>query len=201
MSETQRLVERFKALATKRKSGLLEAAEEEEYRRLGRSLAQRKKRGAKPTGALRADPLAGCDFFDDFPELYRREIITNGQPIPAPAGEPIMPGAVHGVGQVILNDGTRLSGHVLWAPEPSVDGKTFSRRRTQAIMFRSDGGVLPGSGRRLLTEDGREITGFLASNLDDSFIDLVPHSGAPRGVGRLILRRDRLRSVDTWQPS
>jgi len=201
MSETQRLVERFKALATKRKGGLLEAAEEEEYRRLGRSLAQRKKRGTKATGALRAEPLAGCDFFDDFPELYRRQIITNDQPIPGPAGEPIMPGAVHGVGQVILNDGTRLSGHVLWAPEPSVDGKEFSRRRTQAIMFRSDGGVLPGSGRRLMTEDGREITGFLASNLDDHFVDLVPSSGAPRGVGRLILRRDRLRSVDTWQPS
>ena len=201
MSDTPSAVERFKVLAAKRKGGLLEAAEEEEYRNLGRRLAQQKKRTEKPTGALRSEPLAGCDFFDDFPELYRREIISNGQPKPGPAGEPIMPGAVHGMGQVILNDGTRLNGHVLWAPDPSVDGKLFSRRRAQVVLFRSDGGVLPGSGRRLVTEDGREIIGFLASNLDDNFVDLVPHSGAPRGVGRLILRRDRLRSVDIWQPS
>ena len=192
-------IERFKALSAKRKGGLLEPAEEEEYRRLGRLLAQQKKRDANPVVALRGAPLAGCDFFDDFPELYRREIISNGQPKPGMAGEPIIPGAVNGRGQVILNDGSRLTGNVLWAPEPCVDGKPFSRRRVQAIMFRTDGGVLPGSGRRIVTEDGRTITGYLASDLDESFVDLVPHEGAPRGVGRLILRRERLRSVDQWQ--
>ena len=199
MKPFQVKIERFKTLAAKRKGGLLEPAEEEEYRRLGRELAQQKKRDANPVGALRGEPLAGCDFFDDFPELYRQEIISNGQPKPGVAGEPILPGAVHGRGQVILNDGSRLTGHVLWAPESSVDGKAFSRRRVQVIMFRSDGGVLPGSGRRIVTEDGRTITGYLASDLDEGFIDLLPHEGAPRGVGRLILRRERLRSVDQWQ--
>ena len=143
--------------------------------------------------------MPGCDFFDDFPELYRRGVVATEQPLPAPAQVPVLPGAVHGPGQVILNDGQRLKGHVLWAPSPSVDGKGFSRRRVQAVMLATDGGVLPGSGRRLVTEDGREITGYLASDLDENFVDIVPHEGAPRGVKRLILRRERLRTVDLWQ--
>ena len=59
-------------------------------------------------------------------------------------------------------------------------------------------GVLPGSGRRLVTEDGREITGYLASDLDENSSILCP-TRAPRGVKRLILRRERLRTVDLWQ--
>ena len=115
------------------------------------------------------------------------------------AGEPILPGAVHGRGQVILNDGSRLTGHVLWAPESSVDGKAFSRRRVQVIMFRSDGGVLPGSGRRIVTEDGRTITGYLASDLDEGFIDLLPHEGH-REAGAY-LRRERLRRWTNGKPT
>ena len=200
MSGTQAQIDRFKLLAAKRKGGLLTPEEEEEYRQLGRRLAQKqRKRSTRGTAALRADPLPGCDFFDDFPELYRRGVVANEQPLPAPAQVPVLPGAVHGPGQVILNDGQRLKGHVLWAPSPSVDGKGFSRRRVQAVMLATDGGVLPGSGRRLVTEDGREITGYLASDLDENFVDIVPHEGAPRGVKRLILRRDRLRTVDLWQ--
>ena len=70
MKPLQVKIERFKALAVKRKGGLLEPAEEEEYRRLGRLLAQQKKRDANPVMALRGEPLAGCDFFDDFPECF-----------------------------------------------------------------------------------------------------------------------------------
>ena len=52
-------------------------------------------------------------------------MVANEHPLPAPAQVPVLPGAVHGPGQVILNDGQRLKGHVLWAPSPSVDGKGF----------------------------------------------------------------------------
>ena len=45
-------------------------------------------------------------------------------------------------------------------------------------MLATDGGVLPGSGRRLVTEDGRKITGYL-SDLDESSSILCP-TRAPR---------------------
>jgi hypothetical protein len=194
-------IERFRALALKRKSGLLESGEEEEYRRLGRGLAEKKKSADAAAVALRGKPLLGCDFFDDFPELYRRGLISNGQPLPGPKGDPVLPGAVSGRGQVVLLDGQKLTGHVLWVAEPTVDGKPFSRQETHAVMLRSDGGALPGSGRRVVTADRREIVGFLASNIDDYFIDLIPEKGAPKGVARLILRKEQLRSVDPWQPA
>ena len=43
MKPFQEKIDRFKTLAAKRKGGLLEPAEEEEYRRLGRELAQQKR--------------------------------------------------------------------------------------------------------------------------------------------------------------
>ena len=201
MSDTRSEVERFKSLAVKRKTGLLDRKEEEEYRRLGRSLAARKKAADSAAAALRGQPLPGCDFFDDFPELYRRGVISNGQPLPGTEGDAIMPGAVAARGQVVFTDGEKVAGYVLWAAEPSVDGKPFEKNRTRAVMLRSDGGALPGSGRRVVTGDGAEITGFLASNLDEHFVDLIPQAGAPRGVARLILRKEQLRSVDPWQPT
>ncbi len=201
MSNPRADIERFKALALKRKGGLLSPAEEEEYRGIGRRLAARKKAADTALAALRGQPLPGCDFFDDFPELYRLGLISNGQPKPGPEGDAIMPGAVSARGQVMLLDGQKLSGHVLWAAAPSVDGKPFAKDRTGAVMLRADGGALPGSGRRLVTKDGAEITGYLASNLDEQFVDIIPEKGAPKGVARLIISKEQLRSVDPWQPA
>ena len=86
-------------------------------------------------------------------------------------------------------------------PNPGVVGPPLGRRGAKAVMLRDDGGVVPGSGRLLLTADGRQITGFLASDVDPEFVDLIPQQGAPRGVARLIVRRDCLKKIEPWHPA
>lgn len=200
VSDMQADIEAFRALAQRRKKGLLPPSEEDEYRRLGRRLADAKRATKASTQALRGRPLPGCDFFDDYPELYRRGLINNGQENPQEAGDPLLPGALIARGRVELADGSSLQGQLLWGPEPSVDGKPFARSAAQILYLASDGGVIPGSGRLLLTREGRQITGYLASNLDSEFVDILPLSGAPKGVSRMIIRVSNLQKVSPWQP-
>lgn len=200
MSNEQSDVEAFKRLAQKRKSGLLSTEEEEEYRRLGRQLAARQRARKDVVAGLRGRPLPGCDFFDDFPELYRLGVLSNDQDLPGPGGEPILPGAASCRGQIVLADGSKLAGHVLWAAEPSVDGRPVKRAAVRAVFLSHDGDVLPGSGRLLRTADGREIRGYLASDLDPEFVDLIPSEGLPKSVARVVLKRDQLSLVEPWKP-
>ena len=93
-----------------------------------------------------------------------------------------------------------MAGHVLRAAEPSVDGRPLKRASVRAVFLSHHGDILPGSGRRLRTEDGREITGYLASDLDPEFVDLIPHTGLPKSVARVVLRRDQLSLVEPWKP-
>jgi len=197
VSDLRAEVARFQALAKKRKGGLLTPEEEEDYRNLGRRLAAHKRSKGDGPG-LRGLPLPGCDFFDDFPELYRRGMVGDGEQKPGPEGEAMIPGAIYCRGRVTLTDGRTLSGRVLWGPEPSVDGKTFSKRRTRIVLLAKDGGVLPGSGRRVVCEDGTVIEGHIASAVDSNFVDLIPTSGVPKGVARVILRSERLQEVKPW---
>jgi hypothetical protein len=194
-------VARFKALAARRKTGLLKPDEEAEYRTLGQGFAAQKRAAVRRRIGLKGRPLPGCDFFDDFPELYRQGLIHTGTEVPGPAGDSTLPGAVLSRGQVVLADGRRLSGQILWAPEPSCDGTPFDRATAQAVFLAASGGALPGSGRALTTTDGRVIHGYLASDLDPLFVDLIPADGVPAGVERLIMRKDRLTKVEPWQPA
>jgi hypothetical protein len=200
VSDLQADIEAFRALAERRKKGLIPPGEEDEYRRLGRRLAAAKRATKTSVQALRGLPLPGCDFFDDYPELYRRGLVSNGQETPPAAGEPQLAGAVIARGRVELADGSSLQGQILWGPQPCVDGKPFARSSAQTLYLGSDGGVLPGSGRLLLTREGRKITGYLASNLDSEFIDILPLSGVPKGVKRMIFRVSCLQRVSPWQP-
>jgi hypothetical protein len=200
VSDMQADIESFRLLAQKRKKGLLPPDEEDEYRRLGQRLAAAKRATKASVQALRGVPLPGCDFFDDYPELYRRGLISNEQEKPQAAGEPQLAGALIARGRAVLADGSSLQGQLLWGPQPSVDGKPFARSVVQVLYLASDDGVIPGPGRLLLTREGRQIKGHLASNLDSEFVDILPLSGAPKGVARMIIRVSYLQKVTSWQP-
>jgi hypothetical protein len=188
---------RFKALSTKRRAEGLSGAESDEWRLLGERLAGLTSNDSKRALGLRGAALVGCDFFDDFPELYRRQVFGERSEVPGPEGPRVLPGVLVARGSLMLADGSVLRGRVTWCDAPEVDGQPVDRELVKTVVLADDCGALPGPGRRVVMDDGRQVTGHLASRIDVEFVDILP-SDARRGVARMLFRKSMLQEVEEW---
>jgi hypothetical protein len=188
---------RFKALSTQRRGAGLSSTEQDEWRALGERLASLAKDDDGRSVGLRGTALSGCDFFDDFPELYRRGLFGPRPQVPGPEGTRVLPGVLVARGSLMLSDGSVVRGRVTWCDQPEVDGVSVERGRVKTVVLADTCGALPGAGRRLLTDDGRQVIGHLASQIDLEFVDLLP-SDMRRGVARMLFRKTSLREVEEW---
>jgi hypothetical protein len=188
---------RFKELSTKRREAGLSSAEKDEWRLLGERLARLTTDDPKRALGVRGTVLPACDFFDDFPELYRLRVFGERSEVPGPEGPRVLPGVLVARGSLMLVDGSVVRGRVTWCDVPEVDGQPVDREQVKTVVLADDCGALPGQGRRVVTDDGRQITGHLASRLDTDFVDILP-SDARRGVARMLFRKSMLQEDNEW---
>ena len=206
MSDPRTQALSFKALREKRLAGGLSPEEETELQRLGQALhALRQSRSSggydlpkrKVIGdasGLRGHALPGCDFFDDFPELYRREVF--GERRRKPPVEDLA--LARGLGTVRVRTGEQLQGQVIVDERVHVAGKVLPRAQVLEVMIADAASAKRGQGITVTLADGRVVKGYLVSNEDEDFLDLLPLAAHDKTQSRWFIRRSEVASTAKW---
>ncbi|MBM65208.1 MAG: hypothetical protein CMH55_03120 [Myxococcales bacterium] len=206
MTDPREQALRFKALRDQRAQGPLSPEEEREFQRLGQSLrALRQARSGAAAelpqkkvlgdGArLRGHPLPGCDFFDDFPELYRREVFGARRRRP-PAEDEALP---RGSGTVRTRSGEKLQGQVIVDERIHVAGQALPRSQVMEVHLSASAGAKRGQGLTIKLTDGRVQKGYLVSGEDEDFLDLLPLTAQDQEQTRWLIRRSEVASTSQW---
>ncbi|MEC7751439.1 MAG: hypothetical protein VX405_08045 [Myxococcota bacterium] len=206
MSDPRTQALRFRALRDKRAEGPLSPEEERELQRLGQALhALRQSRTSggnelpkqKVIGSgqsLRGQPLPGCDFFDDFPELYRQKFFGDRRRQP-----PQEDGALaKGAGTVRIRSGEQLQGKIVMDERVRVDGKSLARNQVVEVMLADSSGAKRGQGITVTLIDGRVLKGYLVSGEDEDFLDVLPLAAQDQAPTRWFIRRSEVASTAKW---
>lgn len=206
MTDVRDLALRFKELREKRKATALESGEEAEFQRLGKHLMALRQSRAKTSRGLpenkvigdgdqlRGHPLPGCDFFDDFPELYRHEVFGSRRRQP-PLEDEIL---ARGLGTVRLRGGKQVQGPVVVDERITVAGEILPRSQVMEVVISKPSGAKRGQGISLTLNDGRKMEGYLVSSEDEDFFDLLPLVGQDQDQTRWLIRRSEVAEQRQW---
>lgn len=206
MTDPREQALRFKALRDKRAQEPLSPEEERELQRLGQSLralrqarsgagAELPQKKVLGDGAhLRGQPLPACDFFDDFPEIYRREVF--GERRRRPPGEDEV--LARGAGTVRTRTGEEIQGQVIVDERIHVAGRALARSQVMEVLLSAAAGAKRGRGLTVKLADGRVLKGYLVSGEDEDFLDVLPLTAQDQEQTRWLIRRSEIASTSQW---